>query len=101
MNDFKLSGQTMDKIEQIREKSDHLSENDGPAEVIERVVDAHVIREFGGEIDSYEERVSDRQEELKAMIRGEEQEVEELKESDDSNLTERQRALKRKISSGR
>ena len=99
--EFTIDAKTLEKLNSIAEKSEELDKNDSWDTTIEHLANAHMIREGFTDVESYDEKVNRKQEELSAMLRGEEQDVAELEDVEDSNLSERQKELKDKISSGR
>ena len=101
MTEFTIDASTLEKLDNIAEKSEELSENNSWNDTIEHLANSHMIREGFTDAETYDEKVESKKEELKAMIRGNEQDIAELEETEDSNLSEKQRELKNKISSGR
>lgn len=98
MQRLNIDTRTLEKLDSIAEQSEKLNENNTFGDTIEHLANAHMIQEGFIDAENYDDKVKAKREELKAMIRGEEQDVEELEES--TTLSEKQQELKDKISSG-
>ena len=96
-----LSGETKDLVEQSVESSDYLTDDDSLDEVFAHLARSYVIR--GGESEALsdkQEAIDRKQEELRETYGADTEERYELStpdSSDDSSLTERQKALKDKV----
>ena len=93
MTRFQLSGETIDHLNKIRIDSDFLEDSASYPEVINHLAESEMIRSDLLDGKSYEERVSDKQEELRRVRRGES--VEELQsDEEESVLSEKQQRVK-------